>query len=277
MPDATPTNGTPRIGFYVCHCGTNIAGTVDVKAVADYVATLQRRRRLARVQVHVLRSGAGADPAGHPGTEAQPDRGGLLLSPAARAHLPPRHGTGRAEPVLLPDGQHPRERLLGAHRSGCRDTEGQGPHPGCDPARLFPQGSGAEEGPHQRRRARGRRRDRRHPRGADLGQRRQAGLSRRARTDHRRPHGHVRQDLPDARLRRLHPDPQDVGGQIPPQHHPLDLLRGGKRRRLRRQLQGQGETQAPLHQRGPLRRLHGVRRRPASTRTPASPTSSTWA
>ena len=25
------TNGAPRIGFYVCHCGTNIAGTVDVK------------------------------------------------------------------------------------------------------------------------------------------------------------------------------------------------------------------------------------------------------
>ena len=40
MHDATPTNGTPRIGFYVCHCGTNIAGIVDVKALADYVATL---------------------------------------------------------------------------------------------------------------------------------------------------------------------------------------------------------------------------------------------
>jgi heterodisulfide reductase subunit A len=40
MHDMTPTNGTPRIGFYVCHCGTNIAGTVDVKALAEYVATL---------------------------------------------------------------------------------------------------------------------------------------------------------------------------------------------------------------------------------------------
>ncbi len=34
------TNGAPRVGFYVCHCGTNIAGTVDVQAVTDYVATL---------------------------------------------------------------------------------------------------------------------------------------------------------------------------------------------------------------------------------------------
>jgi heterodisulfide reductase subunit A len=34
------SNGTPRIGVYVCHCGTNIAGTVDVKAVAAYAGGL---------------------------------------------------------------------------------------------------------------------------------------------------------------------------------------------------------------------------------------------
>ncbi|MHA2611545.1 MAG: FAD-dependent oxidoreductase [bacterium JZ-2024 1] len=33
-------NGQIRIGFYICHCGTNIAGMVDVKAVAEYAATL---------------------------------------------------------------------------------------------------------------------------------------------------------------------------------------------------------------------------------------------
>jgi heterodisulfide reductase subunit A len=31
---------TPRIGVYVCHCGINIAATVDVNAVADYAAHL---------------------------------------------------------------------------------------------------------------------------------------------------------------------------------------------------------------------------------------------
>ncbi len=30
----------PRIGIFVCHCGVNIAGVVDVKAVRDYAATL---------------------------------------------------------------------------------------------------------------------------------------------------------------------------------------------------------------------------------------------
>lgn len=32
--------GTPRIGVYVCHCGTNIAGMVDVEAVSEHAATL---------------------------------------------------------------------------------------------------------------------------------------------------------------------------------------------------------------------------------------------
>ncbi len=33
-------NGDIRIGFYVCHCGTNIAGMVDVDSVAKYAAQL---------------------------------------------------------------------------------------------------------------------------------------------------------------------------------------------------------------------------------------------
>jgi heterodisulfide reductase subunit A len=35
------TNGKEvRIGVYICHCGLNIAGTIDVKAVCDYAQTL---------------------------------------------------------------------------------------------------------------------------------------------------------------------------------------------------------------------------------------------
>lgn len=41
MAEAVPgQNGSPRIGVYICHCGTNIAGTVDVRALAAYAATL---------------------------------------------------------------------------------------------------------------------------------------------------------------------------------------------------------------------------------------------
>ncbi len=39
MRDVSP-NGTPRIGVYICHCGTNIAGTVDVHALREYAARL---------------------------------------------------------------------------------------------------------------------------------------------------------------------------------------------------------------------------------------------
>ena len=33
--------GSPRIGVYICHCGTNIAGIVDVKAVTDFATQLE--------------------------------------------------------------------------------------------------------------------------------------------------------------------------------------------------------------------------------------------
>ncbi len=37
---APSLNGGPRIGVYVCHCGLNIAGTVDVQAVVEFARTL---------------------------------------------------------------------------------------------------------------------------------------------------------------------------------------------------------------------------------------------
>lgn len=33
-------NGQVRVGFYICHCGSNIAGIIDVKKVAEYAASL---------------------------------------------------------------------------------------------------------------------------------------------------------------------------------------------------------------------------------------------
>jgi heterodisulfide reductase subunit A len=33
-------NGIPRVGVYVCDCGTNIAGTVDAPSVAEFAKTL---------------------------------------------------------------------------------------------------------------------------------------------------------------------------------------------------------------------------------------------
>ena len=35
------SRGSPRIGVYVCHCGTNIAAMVDVQTVTDFAAQLE--------------------------------------------------------------------------------------------------------------------------------------------------------------------------------------------------------------------------------------------
>lgn len=37
---APPARSSPRIGVYICHCGTNIAGMVYVEAVANFAANL---------------------------------------------------------------------------------------------------------------------------------------------------------------------------------------------------------------------------------------------
>ena len=34
------SEGQPRIGVFVCHCGSNIGGWLDVPAVSEYAATL---------------------------------------------------------------------------------------------------------------------------------------------------------------------------------------------------------------------------------------------
>jgi heterodisulfide reductase subunit A len=40
IPETNVTNERPRIGVFVCRCGINIAGVVDVPAVAEYAKTL---------------------------------------------------------------------------------------------------------------------------------------------------------------------------------------------------------------------------------------------
>jgi len=39
-PADTNANGLPKIGVFVCHCGTNIAGAVDVEAVREFAEGL---------------------------------------------------------------------------------------------------------------------------------------------------------------------------------------------------------------------------------------------
>jgi len=47
-PEQDVSRLEPRIGVFVCHCGTNIAGVVDVEEVAAYAATLPQVAHVAR-------------------------------------------------------------------------------------------------------------------------------------------------------------------------------------------------------------------------------------
>jgi heterodisulfide reductase subunit A2 len=40
VPDEKPLDITPRVGVLICHCGTNIAGVVNIQNVLDYVKKL---------------------------------------------------------------------------------------------------------------------------------------------------------------------------------------------------------------------------------------------
>ena len=41
QPDeASKQEETPRVGVFVCHCGLNIAGTVDIKELVEYAKTI---------------------------------------------------------------------------------------------------------------------------------------------------------------------------------------------------------------------------------------------
>jgi len=40
IPEEEPIDPSPRVGVFVCHCGTNIAGVVDISQVVDYVKEL---------------------------------------------------------------------------------------------------------------------------------------------------------------------------------------------------------------------------------------------
>ena len=66
-PQVNVIGERPRIGVFVCNCGINIAGVVDVKAVRDYAKSLPYVEYVHGQSLHVL--------SGYPDRNARPDRG----------------------------------------------------------------------------------------------------------------------------------------------------------------------------------------------------------
>jgi heterodisulfide reductase subunit A len=104
---------TRRIGFYICHCGINIAYRVNVEEVAAFA------RSLPNVAVARDYKFMCSDP-GQAMIEKDIERlrpesrgGGIVLAPAARQNLYGRLPAGRPESLLFPDGFGTRTGLLG--------------------------------------------------------------------------------------------------------------------------------------------------------------------
>ncbi len=250
-----------KIGVYICHCGTNIAGKVDVDEVTALGRRAAQRRGGARVQVHVLRPRPGAHQEGHRGARHHARRRGRLLADHARAHLPQGGHGRRPQPVPAADGQHPRALLVGDRRrrggdrrspsassaprsTACPSTSRSSPSR-CRSTRTSLVVGGGIAGIEA---------------ALKLAADGQEGLPGRARPVDRRAHGDVRQDLPHARLRGLHPHPEDVGGRQGAQHRDAGLQRGHRGRGLRRQLQGQGAQEAALRRHRQVHRLRPLHR-----------------
>ena len=203
-----------RVGVYVCHCGTNIAKTVDVESVADVRRGAAERGGGAPLPVHVLGSRTGPDPEGHPRALPRPgDRRGL--QPAdARADVPEGRRAGRAQPLPLRRWPTSASRSPGSRSTGAAATAKAKALVSAAVRRVALQEPPADAPRPDPQPCAGRRRRNRRDRGgaADRGRGIRSGPGRAGAFD-RRTHGELRQDLPDARLRRLHSDAEDgVGG-----------------------------------------------------------------
>jgi heterodisulfide reductase subunit A len=97
------SNGEPRIGVFICRCGFNIGGVVDVHAVAEYAKNLP----------HVVFAEEGLYTCSSAGldsikkqieTQTEPRHRRILHACNSRVSLPENVRRSRVEQVSLRDG-----------------------------------------------------------------------------------------------------------------------------------------------------------------------------
>ena len=87
-PERDVTGEEPRVGVFVCHCGSNIGGYLDVPGVAEYAKSLPVRRPRRKQSLHLLAGHSQAHHRAGQGTRPQPRRRRLLHAAHARAAVP---------------------------------------------------------------------------------------------------------------------------------------------------------------------------------------------
>ena len=218
MPNGKTNGDAPRIGVYVCHCGINIAGKVNCSDVAKFAETLPNVV-VSRDYKFMCRPRAGDHPGRHPGAGREPGGGGLVFAPDAREDVPEGvHGRG-------PQSYYFQMANIREHVSWVTKDKAEA----TEKSRRCCRG-GAARRPAQPLETSSSTctrtwwwwaGDRRHPRRPDAGQ-----PGKHVYLIEREPTigGHMAsfdKTFPTPRLRGVYPDAQDVGREIPPQHHPV--------------------------------------------------------
>ena len=226
MPEIQTPSGSDavRIGVYVCHCGTNIAGTVDVRALTEYAAGL--RNVIVAREYKYMCSDPGQALVEKDIAEHQLNRV-VVASCSPLLHEPTfRRAITRAGiNAFFLQMVNIREHVSWVHLDKQKATEKAKDLVRAAVRRV------ALHKPLQKRKVpinpersgRGWR-NCRNPCGFDACRSRQAGLPDRTRADDRRPHGDVRQDVPHTGLCRLHSYTEDDDGGIASQYQAVDLF-----------------------------------------------------
>ncbi len=258
---ATPADGQERIGVYVCHCGTNIAGVVDVVQVAEWAAAkLKHRGVIIAREYKFMCSSLGQE-------LIEKDIKELGLNRVVVAACSPHLHEKTFRNACANAGLNPflcemvsiREQVSWVHTDKVaatakakamisggvervrHNTPLQPITVPIHPATLVVGGGIAGIQSALEYRGRG------FPR-----------LSGGTRTIPGRAHGSIRQNVPHAGLFRLHPDSENGGRRLASQHYIIDLERSRESGRICRQLHSDGPEAGAQDRRGTLHRLRDL-------------------
>ena len=199
-PERDITDEPPRVGVFVCHCGSNIASVVDVEAVVEHARNLPH---VAFAEHSVYTCADDSQEQIKKRIDEHRLNRVVVASCTPRTHEPIFRDTLRdagLNPYLL-EMANIRDQCSWVHSGDPRAGHGEGDRPGADGRGPSGEAGAAPGGdrPGQERRARRRRRDRRHDGRAGAGR---PGLSRAPGGSRRAARRHGPAAPHDARRRR---------------------------------------------------------------------------
>jgi len=104
-----------RIGVFICHCGTNIAGVIDVKELAEYAKTLPN---VAHAEDYTYMCSTPGQAMIRDSIKENNLNGTVVagvLTKAARTYVQESDRRGRGELIPVFDGEHPGAGYVGTH------------------------------------------------------------------------------------------------------------------------------------------------------------------